>query len=78
MGTLVMKPFMLILALYSDPSAEPSMLVMPGTYTKAECHTVKQKFDRDHEAYFGDSLSDMEHIFVDAICTAGSIHEKSE
>ena len=73
-----MKHFILVLALYADPSAEPSMLVMPGTYTKAECHTVKQKFDRDHEAYFGDSLGDMERIFVNATCVTGSVHEKSE
>ncbi len=66
-----MKTWMLLLALYAgqDHSGTPDgLLMVPGTYTKAECAAVKKIFDRDHLAAIGADIDHLAKMFGKTMC----------
>ena len=64
-----MKTWLLLLALYAAPGADPRMFLLPGTYTKRECAKVKAMFDRDHTgAVVNIDGDDLTRVFVKSLC----------
>lgn len=70
-----MKTWFILLALYSNPTDKPSLIIMPGSFSAAECAKVKQMFDRDHAAGIGADTDHMVGLFGEVKCIKRRDHQ---